>query len=270
MTQRSNVPKTALELRFDAAATPARVEATAQFIDRMLKAADPQLPDDCVTLVVSNYSTVASLHAWTPAGSDVLRRCERFLQSPLKEIRRDPSARQLALALAKAAPAIAQFRARVAKPRAKKKTIAIIDEKFIDGLERLTWLPTTTGDPEPPMAGSTQVYSPIYRVGRLDEGKEVRARIRVDDRPHDVLIENGVVGVAFDVAKTGAIVPITIDGGWSRDQHNTLVLDASRTRITRIGAGWEPIAGADFLDAIHAALPDAFADLTDVLPGDAH
>ena len=88
--QRSVLPRVALELRFNAAATPARVAATAQFIDQVIAAADPHLPADSVTLVVSNYSTVASVRAWTPAGDDVLRRCERFLRNPAREVKHNP------------------------------------------------------------------------------------------------------------------------------------------------------------------------------------
>ncbi len=262
-------PKIALEVRFAGAATPSRVAATARFIERVLAAADPDLPADSVTMVVSNYSTVAGIRAWTPAGNEALRKCERTLRSPSREVVRDPGARRLVSAIAVASTDMVAFGARVAKPRAKK-SLAVINENFVERLGKLATPPTATKGVEVPIAGATQVYSPIYRVGRTDEGKEVRARIRVDDRPYDLPIEDAAVAAAFDVAKTGAIVPINIDGGWTRDASNALVIDATRSRITHVGADWKPIAGRDFLDAIHAALPDAFADLDDVLLGDAN
>jgi hypothetical protein len=269
MARHPRQPKLALELRFDEAATPARVAATALFVDRVLAAADPKLPADSVTLVVSNYSTVASVRAWTRAGDDVLRRCEQFLRSPSREVKKDPTTRRMAGAIAEAAEEILPFRASVAKPKARK-AIATINERLVTSLKNLSSPPTATSGPEPPVIGSTQILSPIYRVGRLDEGKEVLARIRVDGRPYDVRIDTAAIDAAFDVAKTGATVPIDIDGEWSRGEANALALDASKLRITRVGSGWKPIAGSEFLDAIHAALPDVFADLTDLLPEDAH
>ena len=242
MQQRSKQRTIELELRFDAAATPARVAATAQFIDRVLSAADPQLPADSVTLVVSNRTTVASLRGWTPAGSAVLHRCERFFRSPAREVSRDPNVRRLAAAVAEAASDIVPFHARVAKPRASKP-LATINERFVESLARLAAPPAAAGGLELPVAGSTEIYSPIYRVGRLDEGKEMRARIRIEDRPYDVPIEPDAIAAAFDVAKAGAVVPIQIVGGWSRSPSDGLVLDAARARIVRIGAGWRPITG---------------------------
>jgi hypothetical protein len=243
------------------------VAATAQFVDQVISAADPHLPADSITLVVSNYSTVASVRAWTKAGDDVLRRCEHFLRNPSRDVARDPNGRRLAAAVAKAAPLMVQYGARIMKPTAKKP-VATIDEKFVGALDRLSSPPTATTGFEHPITGTTQIYSPIYRIGRTDEGKEVRARIRVDDRPYDVMIDDSAVATAFDMAKAGATVPIDIMGGWSRDSHNGLLLDAARARIIRIGAGWKPISGADFLDAVHATLPDVFSELTDALPGD--
>lgn len=111
------------------------------------------------------------------------------------------------------------------------------------------------------MTGATQVYSRVYRVGRIDDGREVRARIRIDDRPHDITIDEAAIDDAFDAAKAGAIVPVDIVCEWTRDSANALVLDAVRSKIMRVWSNWKPISGSDFLDAIHAALPDAFADL---------
>jgi hypothetical protein len=136
--------------------------------------------------------------------------------------------------------------------------------------ERLAMPPTATKTPEPPVVGSTEIYSPVYRVGRLDEGKEIHARIRIEDKPYDVRIDSDAIGAAFDAAKGGAVVPIQIVGGWRRDANNGLILDREQARIARIGADWRPVSGAEFLDAMRAAIPDAFDDLTDVLPGDIH
>lgn len=76
-------PPIALEIRFDSAATPARVAATARFVDEILKGADPDLPDGSVTLLVSNYATVAGIRAWDLPGRAAVRRCERYLTNPI-------------------------------------------------------------------------------------------------------------------------------------------------------------------------------------------
>jgi hypothetical protein len=262
-------PKIVLEVRFDAAATPARVAATADFVDRMLRAADPHLPADSVTLVVSNYSTVAGLRAWTPAGTKVLQQCARFLRSPSLEVKRNPEARRMAAVMADATPVLVPFHASVAKPRAKKP-IAHLNERFVSMIGRLAAPPTASHDEEPPVAGTTEIYSPIFRVGRLDEGKGVMARIRIDAKPYDVPLEANAITAAFDAARDGIVVPIKIVGGWYRDAHNGLVLDRERARITCVGSAWRPISGAEFLDAVHEELPNVFDDLSDVLPGDMH
>src|SRR5580704_2026227 len=108
-------PPISLEIRFDSAATPARVAATARFFDEVLKGADPDLPDGSVTLVVSNYATVAGIRAWDSPGKAAVRRCERYLVNPTKDVRLHPEARHIAQAFAKAGADMAPYEARVTK-----------------------------------------------------------------------------------------------------------------------------------------------------------
>jgi hypothetical protein len=163
---------------------------------------------------------------------------------------------------------MAPYAARVTK-QATKKIIARIDEQAVRvAAELATARPIETNAPE--MLGGTEVYSQIYRVGRVDEGKEIHARIRIDGRPVEVALARTTVGAAFDAAKSGETVTARLEGKWRRDADGCLVIDPSQTTITSIGEGWKPITGAEFVDAIHEALPDAFSDLDDVLGETAH
>ena len=261
-------PPVALEIRFASAATPARVAATARFVEEVLKGADPYLPDGSVTLVVSNYATVAGIRAWDPPGKAAVRRCERYLTNPTKDVRLHPEARHIAQAFAKAGADMAPYGARVTKP-ATKKIIARIDEQAVRVAQELaTARPIEANVPE--MSGGTEVYSQVYRVGRVDDGKEIHARIRIDGRPVEVAIAQAAIGDAFDAAKSGETVTLRLEGKWRRDDDGGLVIDPAQTVITSIGEGWKPITGAEFIDAIHEAIPDAFSDLDDILAERAH
>jgi hypothetical protein len=265
-------PPIVLEIRFDGAATPARVAETARFVDEVLKSADPYLPDGSVTLVVSNYATVAGIRAWDPPGKAAVRRCERYLTNPTKDVRLHPEARDIARAFAKAGADMARYTARVTKPATKTtaaRTIARIDEQAVRVAEELaTARPIETNVPE--MLGGTEVYSQVYRVGRVDDGREIHARIRIDGRPVEVALVQAAIGDAFDAAKSGETVTLRLEGKWRRDADGSLVIDPAQTLITSIGEGWKPITGAEFVDAIHEAIPDAFSDLDDILPDGAH
>ena len=74
----------------------------------------------------------------------------------------------------------------------------------------------------------------------------------------------------LDAAKSGETVTVRLEGKWRRDADGCLMIDPSQTTITSIGEGSNPITGAEFVDAIHEAIPDAFSDLDDVLGETAH
>jgi hypothetical protein len=257
-------PPIALEIRFASAATPARVAATARFVEEVLKGADPYLPDGSVTLVISNYATVAGIRAWDSPGKAAVRRCERYLNNPTKDVRLHPEARNIAQAFARAARDLAPYAARVTNP-ATKKVIARIDEEAVRVANELAATPVTEAK-LPELTGGTEVYSQVYRVGRIDDGKEIHARIRIDGRPVEVSLAKAAVGDAFDAAKSGETVTLRLEGKWRRDDDGGLVIDPAQTVITSIGEGWKPVTGAEFVDAIHEAIPDAFSDLDDILP----
>lgn len=163
---------------------------------------------------------------------------------------------------------MAPYAARVTKP-ATHKIIARIDEQAVRVAQELaTGRPIETNVQE--MLGGTEVYSQVYRVGRVDDGKEIHARIRIDGRPVEVAIAQAAVGDAFDAAKSGETVTLRLEGKWRRDADGGLVIDPAQTVITSIGDGCKPITGAEFIDAIHEAVPDAFSELDDILPENAH
>jgi hypothetical protein len=84
-------------------------------------------------------------------------------------------------------------------------------------------------------------------------------------RPVEVALAQAAIGYAFDAAKSGETVTVRLEGRWRRDDDGGLVIDPAQTVITSIGEGWKPITGAEFVDAIHEAIPDAFSDLDDIL-----
>jgi hypothetical protein len=173
----------------------------------------------------------------------------------------------MVLEIADAAHEMLEFGARITTPRAKNP-IATIDQSFVDRLIEISEVAADESMLDKPMVGATQVYSPIYRVGRLDENSDMQARIRLNDKACDVRVAGGAVADAFDVAKTGNVVPISVDCIWRRNDDGVFVIDNKRTTITRIDVAWRPISGAAFLSVVHASIPDVFSDLDDVIPGD--
>lgn len=89
-------------------------------------------------------------------------------------------------------------------------------------------------------------------------------------RPVEVALAQAAIGYAFDAAKSGETVAVRLEGRWRRDDDGGLVIDPAQTVITSIGEGWKPITGAEFVDAIHEAIPDAFSDLDDIPAERAH
>ena len=169
--------------------------------------------------------------------------------------------------IAGAAHEMLEFGAYITTPRAKRP-IATLDQSFVDNLTEISERVTDNSRQDKPMAGATQIYSPIYRVGRLDENSDTQARIRLNDKACDVRVARCAVADAFDVAKTGNNVPISIDCLWRRNDDGVMTIDPRRTIITRIDATWRPVSGAEFLTVIHSAIPNVFDNIDDIIPGD--
>lgn len=240
-----------LELRLVEAATPRRVELAARLFAQMIDAASPGMSETGVTMVVSNYSMGATARARSPEGKKALQRVLAFIREPERELARHPEREGIL-------DAVVEFH-REAAPKAEaifaggrsKKTIAVLNDAFVTGLVELK--SRTTPDAVPYARGTTVVYTPILRVGRLADDGPVRARMRIDGTLHDVRVRESEQSAFFDAAKSGAEVAVRICGDWVRHESGETRIIPSRTEAIAVDTAWEPWSGDDALTALQEA-----------------
>ncbi|NUQ74457.1 MAG: hypothetical protein HUU21_12950 [Polyangiaceae bacterium] len=241
----------AFELRLDAPATPQRVAAAAQFVERVLDITYPNLPEGSVTLVVTNYNMGTGVRANTQSGRVAIRMFMDFLANPTKALAKNPVASGIAAVLA--APGEEIQSAKIVKLRGKLKVLATLDEQFSRQMRALA----NVSRPEPALRGSTIIYSPVLRVGRLNEDTTIRARVRIDGAWRDIPIKDNRESF-YDAAKDGRLFPIKIETVWLRGPDGKLFVDVGRTKLVSVDHAWSAVPGAEFVRLVHEAAPSGF------------
>lgn len=250
--------KTTLRVDLTEPATPARVALVATFVDRMIAATHPHLKEGDVTLEIANFSTKASVHARTAAAKSALQLALRFLENPVKTVKRQQArGRELAEVMASVGDSLSG----AVFSKTRGKPIATIDDTFVQlmrGIARST--------PQPGLRGRTHIESPVLRVGRAGESKRPAIRVHIAGGVHDVRIKDGVSSAPFfDAAKKGGVHRIHLDARWLPVGAGKQYLDVGRTRATMVEPVSRPISGRDFVDQVHAESPDLFDDIESVL-----
>lgn len=240
-----------LELRLIEPATPRRVELAARLFGQMIDAASPGMSETGVTMVVSNYSMGATARARSPEGKKALQRVLAFIREPELELTRHPEREGIL-------DAVVEFH-READPKGEaifaggrsRKTLAVLNDAFVSGLVELK--SRATPDAVPYARGTTVIYTPILRVGRLADDGPVRARMRIDGALYDVRVRESEQSAFFDAAKRGADVAVRICGDWVRHESGETRIIPSRTEAIAIDNSWESSSGEEALAALQEA-----------------
>lgn len=244
----------ALKLQLDAAATPERVAAAATFLGRVLAAAYPSLPEDSITLVITNYHMGAMVRARTPEAHKAAERVVAFLENPSRFLDRDPTAKDIATALG--SPGASLLHAQLLRPRGRIP-LATLNRPFERRMNALASATTV----EPALRGTTIVYSQVYRVGRYDDDKAIKIRIRFGDGCHDVeLATETPAADFFKAAEREQMFPIHINAVWFRGADGRLYYDFKTTRAVRVDMDWLPVSGHNFVAAMEVAAPSGYVD----------
>lgn len=243
-------PKT-LELRISLPATPERVEASAKFFGAMLRAANPDLREGSVTLVVTNFNMGTALRAQNDEGKSAINRCIAVLKDPETSTKKSPEAMNIANAISHVSPLL--LGSKIIRPQSQK-AVALLDERFIGRVKRCL-RPLS----HPVLRGSTVIYSQVLRVGRLSEGEPVKIRIQLDNQWQDVkLADKNLSAEFYNAAAKEAEYPITVSTVWHKNGDGLLLMDPKETYATGIDLLWRPIGGRDLIDLVQKTAPSGF------------
>lgn len=205
-------PAEQLSLRLEAAASPDRVAAAAILFRDVLAAIDPALGSEDVTLVVSNLELVATARGRSPAGRRVVGSMEGLVRNPMHAVQ---GARELGRAAERLASCAKPFLPLKAKFLDRHGAeISSVDYTFVRTLSAVakdTLREKEGGD----LRGETVVFSRVYRFGRVDDGRELMARLHVDGRASDVRVDAGLEDSFWDAARSGEMLPIRLQGRWA-------------------------------------------------------
>lgn len=208
---KQKAPRDMLELRMHEPATPARVARAAHMFDRLLAALNAET-DVGTTLIVENRFLKATIRTRTLRGSGAVKAVIDLIETPLKPAKKPHPARpELASELASYAREEHRFKPQLWKPSGKEP-LCDLDETFAATMQAIA-------DAPPPdsrvVKGTTYAYSKVYRVGRLEDGGPIKARINVEHRPLEVRVDEGVpADLLFEAARTGAVVRLRVAAEW--------------------------------------------------------
>jgi len=233
-----------LEIKISAAASPGRVLIAAQMIQAALHAADASLPEDAVTMVVSNYNMSVGLRPQIAAGKLAMAKIRRVIENPLKEVQKHPASQLVAEALSRKAGALAPFNAEVLDGAGKKR-LATIDKKFIDVLGAAGRHALKSGDF---LDGGAEFHTLIYRVGRAGMGPKTTARIQVDGTLHEIRVSasGDLTKRLFDYARDKKTVRVGAQCRWLRGEGDRWEFDFREMKVISVEE-MDPVSGKELL-----------------------
>lgn len=249
--------RAALTMTHAGMATPARVAATAAYLDAVLRAACPSLEEGSVTLVVHNESMRAMIRPWNPEGRDAIASVRKLLDaSPARALRIAGGAR-VAEALGQVSEPITG--AVLSYGRGKS---VVLDEETSRRMRDLARAARSPAE----LYGTTSVRSVVLRVGRTKDDARHRVRILFAGEVREVPLARGVDAAPFfDAAKSGQAVSVNLTTAWQRDADGRLQADPSRTYALSVTEMQRLMSGADFVGTVRNAAPDAFEDIDAIM-----
>lgn len=259
-------PKTLLELRIPFAASPQRVEEAARMLARALEAADPDLLEGSVTMVVNNFDMRVRLRAQKPGGRRAVNEMSDVLSNPLQSVQKRPLSKHIADAFAKESKSLVRMKPVIFAPQRTPKAIATIDNAFVRVMEGAAKY-------EPPerdkMKGSSEAYGHVLRIGRKDEGHGLAVRIRIDGLARDISVAPDVgaetLNLLFDAARDEKLVQIQTEVTWLRHDEKEWELDG-RSAVVVGAKAFDLVSGADFVDAAQKAIePRTDQEIADII-----
>lgn len=209
-----------LELRLEHAATPERVAVATRMLADLLQRVLPQLGDDdpeaaqpTVTIVVSNYSTKATVRVWDDALETPVDAVREFIHNP------GTADYELAELIG---PLLMRYARREFKYQPTfwdgAHQLRAVDESFIAEIRQALAQQRTRA---PRATAATFVTTRIYRVGRRRDGDEIKARLLLpDEQFHEVPVDPHLVHDfvrALDEGRAkGREFRVKLMGAWRR------------------------------------------------------
>jgi hypothetical protein len=265
--------RVALKLVLQGPASPARVAMAARAMDEILRATEPDLVDDDITMVVDNWQLKAEIRTWSAIGQRAATTTSAILSRPDKFVTDRVGGRQIAQKIAAPLKRLAQDHARITKPPAPSKDGKVhkpdtaVREVTLDFAQRIEKLAAPVEVPRglATLRGSDVVISPILRVGRKAQGTPIQARlVTAAGQPFDVEVPPACAASFYEAAKDGAICAITLDVVW-RSQGGARMVADPQMAIAR-GLQRKPIVTAEAaLAEFREAAPNAVEDVEDLL-----
>lgn len=230
-------------MTLETAATPELVARLAAMFGETLRQVDPDLCQGDVTMRVENYTAAAELRGWRRGGERAVRLTAALVENPTEAVQKHEhlvgAARSLAMHTARLIPYEPKF-------WRNHKELRAVDDVLVRTMRAAG---TSVGPrSEGNLSGETIVYSPILRVGRALESGPVQARVRLDGRPIDVDVAAHLIAQAWEVAKTGDVVPLRLRGEWLDSEDGGLHLQ--RSQIVGLDSTFARWSGHELLEDV--------------------
>jgi hypothetical protein len=206
-------PLEEVSIKLDADATPSRVLQMVQTFAATVVELGGETPG--LTLVVSNRDLMVSLRAYDEQALSPVQTLVGIVADPIDMMQREPSTRAAAAAFSKGLATVAHLRGTVfvrsAATGGRARKLRQFDEVLVNAIQAASRVQEVPGTF---IAGTTEIYSPVLRVGRAAEKAGHFARLFIDGDYRDAAIEPSAVPDFFDAAKAGGMHRVQIEAQW--------------------------------------------------------
>lgn len=252
MTSRPDTPKERLKLTLATPATPTRVRQAITMFEEALRFVDPELREEGITIVVTNFNTGVEVRGWQAPAQQAIRQTINLVASPIETIQEHANLGLAAVAIAKQLEALCPFEASFWAARKKIKQADATFVKALRAAGESVLLPKhamlESAEEKAHFLGETVVFSQILRVGRRLEHTGLQARILLDGQLTDVPVAEQLEDIVWDVAKTGQVTPLRLQGRWVRGDAHSMRLD--KPMIISVDATFSLATGLEILEEI--------------------
>lgn len=221
--------RVALTLSVDVAATPARVVKSAQAIEALARELDGGLSEESFTVVISNFDLRAELRAHDDRAESALGNVFQTAIDPGKHLADTPRARQIARALARLAD---EFRddGPTLGLKGQRRRVKLTQRKSKE-LKAAADVPDPAVDLGLTLRGTSEIRSPVLRVGRLTDGGPLAARLVLESKPVEVPFESAAMDALLEGLRTGKLQKLTVSAAWNQKLDGSVATVPDSLRI---------------------------------------
>lgn len=246
-----------LQIRGEANASPALVEASVRMLSELLQATGEDANSPDFTIVVNNRVMSAQLRAWTDDSSEKLGRIQGVVENLYSADEDTDFKEAVATAIVKWAKKLRLDSHAFTMNRKRSEWQANLDQALLGTMDKFT---SELRETEVARKSTVRVIEStvhgmeIMRAGKSRDGEWIAAKIRVDGKARKIRISHDKVSFIADAISSQSLVKMVVEAPLLRARDGSTDLDWDRARAVSIRT-FRAVTGAEFVKATES-IPD--------------